>query len=423
MNNERYVAQLRLPASAYVPTHQRHELSPPTFFGVIRGYWQPSFDQDRSGSPRPNGLLLTVEYNASDLQSAEDTALRVGHEFTELLAMYSGSPLETPFLGRVARIGAGGGVWSQSVYFYEDDPRPRAPLTPTDLDMIVHRLATIPADRRERISLAVRWYASSIGAWDSLDAYLAIWIGLESLGSALSERYHLNGARAGCQTCAHQPGVPRDRTIAGIQHATAVTAPEILTVRSVQDLAILRNEIAHALKPADTLRATVQAVLLDLQVVLGRGILSVLAGATTAVQWKALMPRDYERRPDARATVNSSSELTEYRPYLGDWIKVERSFPEWRSWIEEDGTYVVGNSVSLVGKASITGSAPEQFAFDYVAFTREGQGYEPKGEPAVPQVTWRREEVPESWKQFRTPRRDTDTGNRDKPVRTDRRAP
>ena len=51
---------------------------------------------------------------------------------------------------------------------------------------------------------------------DSMDGYLAAWIGLESIGPYLNSLYHESGVKAECLVCANETGKDRDRKLAGI---------------------------------------------------------------------------------------------------------------------------------------------------------------------------------------------------------------
>ena len=96
------------------------------------------------------------------------------------------------------------------------------------------------------------------------------------------------------------------------------------------------------------LRPLAGRLLPDLQLSLGVGILTALNPTTgTPGLWHAALPRDFEEGPDARATLVSTAELVSHRPYLGEWIEVERGFVNEKSRLEPDGHYVWGAGVGV----------------------------------------------------------------------------
>ena len=59
----------------------------------------------------------------------------------------------------------------------------------------------------------------SEGGQDPLDGYLAVWIGLESVGPAFGTRMHEHGPKLSCNICGNQAGINRDKGEAGMEHA------------------------------------------------------------------------------------------------------------------------------------------------------------------------------------------------------------
>ena len=218
---DRYVADLFLPAAGYMPTKIRKALDKPGYYGCRRGYWEIYCESDKLGTPRPLGIRLTAEFEAADLESAEDSALQVGLRFTQVLVTYSDSPLQSPRLKRVGRIGPSDGLFEQYDYYYLDGPDalPRVLLREQDLERLLSWFGKFGQPTVENLELAARWYGMSVGAQDPLDGYLAVWIGLENVGPSLSARMHPDGPKAACSVCSNQVGANRKRGEAGIEHA------------------------------------------------------------------------------------------------------------------------------------------------------------------------------------------------------------
>ena len=274
--------------------------------------------------------------------------------------------------------------------------------------MLLDRVPKLGPKRSDGIELAVRWYGMSVGSSDPLDGYLAAWIGLESVGPTLNHLYHTAGPKAPCTTCGNVAGEDRDRKIAGIEHMIRVTADELLDHRTMEDLENLRHDIVHALRPADKLRPISENLLPNVQLVLGVGILTALKPAPTSdVGWSAMLPRDYEVRPDARATLYSSVELVDHQSYSDGWIRAERTITEERSRCEPDGNYVWGGGVRVRWKVTLPTEAaqPKQ---QYVQFERSGRKLEVVrpafGHSKLPQVEeapWRDRSIPQAWERYR----------------------
>ena len=85
----------------------------------------------------------------------------------------------------------------------------------------------------------------SEGGQDPLDGYLAVWIGLESVGPAFGTRMHEHGPKLSCNICGNQAGINRDKGEAGMEHAIKEVAPELLEGRSLTDLTLMSPTSLH----------------------------------------------------------------------------------------------------------------------------------------------------------------------------------
>ena len=245
----------------------------------------------------------------------------------------------------------------------------------------------------------------SVSSENSLDGYLAAWVGFEAIGTMLNDIYHPNGPRAPCSLCGNPAGIGPYRTIAGIGHMIRRAAPELLDDRTVRDLGKIRNDIAHCLKPVDQLRGLTDHVLRDLQLSLAIGILTgANRGGDHRQTFSSFLPREYEVRPDARATITFGEEYVKYQPYYGQWLGLEREFTNERSRMKDDGGYVWGAGTRIRWK--MEDPAPSDRVSEYVMFDRDGMVYEnieadEADGPAVPVIPWRDRPIPVSWQRVK----------------------
>jgi hypothetical protein len=406
LDQEAWVVEVFIPASLFAPRNVRGEVGSQAF-EIKRGYYRISLNADRDGTPLCDGVLLCLEIAATSRVEAEDRALRVGNEFAATLTLYTGSPLLPARIRRAARIGSRGGVLEQHDYYYDDSEEPpvQVEAEAAYLDMLLRRLEALDTDRRDRLGLASRWYGISVASVTAVDSYVAAWIGLEAIGGLLDARFHPQGPRAACETCHHPPGAKRDRKFAGIEHAFRRIAPEVLAARAFDDLKRVRDQVVHGLRPLNEVATESEQLILDTQLVLATSFLAALQGPPGLL--RAKLPRDFAIRPDARATIRPSLELLEHRPYVGGWIPLERTQPDFKSsFREEDGHYSWGAGVGLGYRVRAKGRTPTLHQ-SYTRFYRAGRTFEPgtttrAGDPATPilQEEWRKRVMPPSWQRL-----------------------
>ena len=351
--------------------------------------------------------MVTVEYPASSREDAEDKALELGEKLGQLASFYGGSTGHSPILKRLGRIGPHEGLLEQNEYYYLDD-RDRLrqiEVKPYEFQKLLQRLGELPDGSRQGLELATRWYVISVSSDNSLDGYLAAWVGFKAVGTMLSSIYHENGPRAPCSLCGNPAGVDRDRKLAGIDHMVRRSAPELLDGRTVFDLTNIRNDIAHCLKPADQMRAITDHLLQDLQLSLAVGILTGAGrGGDHYQTFSSFLPGEYEVRPDARATITLGEEYFKYQPYYGQWLGLEREFVNERSRMKDDGGYVWGAGTRIRWK--MEEPAPSDRVSEYVMFFRDGMVYEnivadEADGSAVPVIPWRDRPIPLSWQRMK----------------------
>lgn len=413
-----YVAELTIPAYGFVPIGTRHELPVPKLFGLQRGFFSVLSEIDSVGTERPSGFKLVCELVASDRTRAEDGALAAARVIGEYLNFIVGSPASPVKLLRVGKQGLDGGLVEQHEYQYRKDHGVFATveLPLSEFNRHLTKLSKAGTDTQWRIQLAIRWYGMSLSAEDPVDKYLALWIGLESIAASVSKTVHENGPRAACTLCDHVSGKKRDHKFAGLTHIIAGNAPEILKDQPVADLAKIRNQIAHGIKSQNQARQIASDLILDLELCLGSGILTLLARSSvsksTPGTWYAVPSRDYEKRPDLRFTITFRREMKQLKPYFGDWFKLDWNYTDVWSRLEKNGQYILGSGVEATWEGHPgEPTNDEDFRYSAIAFERRGievvnkSKNDPKAEMArsldtIPQKPWRERDLPESWKKM-----------------------
>lgn len=392
-----YVAELAIPSALFTKSDERGRIPQPNAFGIVRGYWQPRLQRDHLGTNHSTGLTLTMEFVDRDREAAEDKALAVGLRLSAITSMYSGSPLSKPRLTRLARIGPNGGVLEQNEYFYLPDTLrlPRIKLDSLEFNRLLDWFGKVTSIDAYRLDLAARWYGVAVGASDPLDGYLATWIGLESIGPVVDKVFHPSGPKAVCTVCQNKVARDRDRGRAGIEHTAHIAAQKLLDTYSVEQLEKIRNQIAHGLAEMGSLRSVADKLLPDLLSVLGVATLTAARPEKDKPGLgKAARPRDYEFRPDARASLRSSVELLNHRPFFDEWIPVTRSYVKEGSRIEPDGLYVWGaQKTELTWTPTVNQPVPA-LVDEYIAFERLGHEFtvpetEASEPPPTPREPWR----------------------------------
>ncbi len=397
----RYVVELGVQAPVFGPDRARDVLPTPDHYGCDRGFWIVEYAADSLGTKRPAGILLTVGLQAASTEEAEDKGLTTGLKFCEVVSAHFGSPLAVPRLRRLARVGIGDGLLEQNDYYYLDgsDEIPRVFIRPYRFNQMLEWFGYLQQPIAEAAELAARWYGMSLGAQDPLDGYLAAWIGLESIDAPLARRVHLHGPKAPCATCHNVTGQGRNEGLAAIDHALRHVAPELFDGRVVKDFENIRHAIAHGLEPAPILRQRASAHLADIQLGLIFAILTVirpddlLPGAG-----RAILPREFAPFPDAVNTVSLAVEATDYRPWVGDWLRVERTFLDTTSRVEADGQYAWGARTRVQVLRDPDRGLPTITSY-YKMFQRRGrnwQNLEP-GATQIEVVPWRERPISAAW--------------------------
>lgn len=349
-----------------------------------------------SAAPIPGITSITTVFR--------DQALVLGEKLCQLASFYGGSPGHAPLLRRLGQVGSNEGLLEQNEYFYLDDSDRlrQIEMKPYEFQKLLERIGGLPDESRQVLELATRWSVMSVSSETSLDGYLAAWIGFEAIGTMLNGIYHPNGPKAHCSLCGNPAGKGRDRKLAGIDHVIRRTAPELFADRAVCDLRDIRNDIAHCRKPPGQLRELTDQLLRELQLSLAVGILT---GADRDGDhrrtFSSFLPREYEVRPDARATIKFGAEYVNYQPYYGRWLEMDREFVNERSRMKDDGGYAWGAGTKIRWK--MEDPPPSDRVSEYVMFEREGMNYENIGTEGlvVPVIPWRNRPIPLSWRRMR----------------------
>ncbi|MEX2238970.1 MAG: hypothetical protein WEB00_15725 [Dehalococcoidia bacterium] len=396
MSEQKYVFEVEIPAEVHWPENERLPVEPAVLFGMDRGYLRPSAFTDHLGLAAPHGFLLTGEFSAANLESAEEGALSIATRLRNLAGFSFGSPPRPCQLLRIARV-EDELLRDQWTYFY-DELHPSIPLDTAELRGFLERFATLNQDIQSKAELAARWYVLALGASTAVDAYLAVWIGLEAIASTLSRKYHTDGPSTRCVICDHTTG-RRNHRDAGLQHLIKANALELLADRTLADLAELRNRVAHALEDISAVNSQCDAIRDDLLLCLGAGILGLgLPAHDPQYGWSAARPRDFEARPDGRAHVTTERLLNVFRPYFGEWVQLERDFTDESSEVRPAGDYYWRGVIGVGVTALVDPRNPPQP--DYVAFNREGinrDAGEFEGGRSLPTQDWRVRPITPAW--------------------------
>ena len=355
------------------------------------------------GTRRPDGIVITVEFETSDIEQAEDTALTVGMRLSSFLAIHTGSPLGVPrMLSRLAEVGAQGGVIEQrkSAYYYVEayHSRPQAPLDPVQLETLMRRVAAKGQKMRTAIELAMRWYGIAVGFTGPSGRLLSDLDRTRGLGGHLDEVFHPLGSRARCNTCETTSGVKRERGLTGILHLIKISAPEILADRTIKDVQQIRHDIAHSLQSESQNREIAASLVQDLLLCLGVSILKVAQPPTASSEnMRSALPREYDVRPESMAWLRSDCELPAHVPYLGDWIPIQRELVNETTMSEPTGQYVVGYEPNI--RYAVTAQEKPHLSHGYVEFIRKGLLWNFMGEPQPEQRAWRDRPSP-AWRRI-----------------------
>ena len=348
-----YIAEIAIKAEIHLSPRFRETLPSREYFGVNRGYWGVLLEHDHLGTQRCNGLLAVVGFTAADRETAEDWSIKIGEKLGHLAQFYGGSPGHSPMLKRLAEVGLHDGVIEQNVYSYLDerDRLRQVAIKPYEFQKLLTRIGELEDNIRQVLELAIRWHINSLSSESSLDGYLAAWIGLEAIGPKLDDIYHHDGPRSACILCGNPVGTRRDRKLAGIEHIIRTVAEELLDGRTVQNLAQIRNEIAHCRVSPDESEVATSLLLKDMQLCLAIGILNTAGrGSDYHTSFSSFLPRDYEIRPDARASIKFEREEVAYKPFFGQWVEFNLEYFNEQSRLEANGSYVWGPTLALLGR-------------------------------------------------------------------------
>lgn len=402
-----YVVEFEVSAGFYGNPRTRYELSNPEYYGVIQGYWRLAYQKDDLGTDRPVGMLVTVEVLGASLTEAEDRALAAGERLSAIASLQAGSPPRPTKLRRLALIDAHGRLTEQYAYHYMDEAgrTPRVGIQLSDLQRLLTRVSSLDEELRDRLEVAMHWYGIAISTPDARDGYLAAWIGLKALGTALDEIWHSDSS---CKIC---PSLQRsanwEKRRAGLEHMIRHVAMEAFSGRKIEDLARIRNEIGHGGTDysRDELRSLADGLFPDLLISLGVGILTLIrrsvGGAETDLRWSGALPTDHEPHPDARFGFRFDPPMDHYRPFQDEWAEIGWEWTNKRSRLEPSGEYIWGAGTHVELKTTANGPHPkvEKRA---ILFERRGMGVNhPKSSfEAMPTAPWRDRPLPPSWRRM-----------------------
>lgn len=330
-----YVAELIVPSYYYMSGKKSKVIPNPNGFEINKGYWtvRPSDGQlDAEGGAE---LVLVIEFPCTTLKEAEDHALKVGRTFSSLASAYAGYPLGSPQLNRIASIDVDGYLVSQHHYWYGYKTYMLSMFDETvsyQFQEYLERVSSIDGKARYQVQSAIHWYGIAISTDDPTVSFVAAWTGLESIGTIMDSKHHLNGPKACCKVCGNEAGKSRDRKLAGIEHvfgyiaerplpeafseeARRVMACELVEGFSVKEASELRDATVHGLQEVGALVQKCSKLRRHLIHVLDVSILLAI-GRFASSQ----MTGHYEIHPEGRFSFKINEKLRR-QPYLGEWLE------------------------------------------------------------------------------------------------------
>ncbi len=341
--------------------------------------------------------------------------MNAGKSLSLFFSAFTGQPSSSSHLRRLSEIGPARGIIGQRRYSYEDDREALTTMemTPWKFSSFLRRITQKSHETRALLEMAVRWYSIGITAKDPLDAYLALWIGLEALSASLAKRYHPTGYDS-CQLCKKaslevSKVISRQRDIGdllAINHLVARVAHELLAQRSIVDLKNLRNTVAHPDRPiregkslADV-RAEIKPLVQDIQLCLGVAILNVVnpQSETPGAVPLWATPR-VEPHPHSMVQLTSDFELNCFDPWSGKWINLERYESKISSGIDKDGFYSAQMESYIPIPRELSGTKAN-FNIEEFKFLR-GREITDLGTSLPTHREWRPIKVSEAWKRMK----------------------
>ena len=406
-----YVVEISIAIMCHMPISNRCQIENPAEFGVKRGYWKIALMPDEIGNDKPSGVDIILELTAESIEEAEDAALNAGKSLSLYFSAFTGQPSTSPHLRRLTEVGPARGIVEQRRYYYENDREALTTMemTPWKFSSFLRRVTQKSPRTRQWLEMAIRWYNIGLGSGDSLDVYLAYWIGLEALYEPMAELYHLKSKAESCPICQKVPRIIRNvrnpEGLLAINHLIERVAPELLKKKSILDLSNLRHFVAHPDKSVredkslDEVRKVIEPLIQDIQLCLAVGILSLVnppkEDPGTVTLWAT--PR-VEPHPYSMVQVNSDMELKCYDPWTGNWIDVEHSEKKVSSRIDESGLYLAQMESEIPITVESRGPKPN-IEREYVVFKR-GMSISDRGDPPVHRG-WRPISISSAWKRMK----------------------
>ena len=329
-----YVAEVRIPSSFYTTSRVRNTLPNPEAFEILRAYWKLDPMKDPYDEGGYAEFTLVIEFPEVNLRKAEEKALNVANQIATIASAYGGFPITTPSLFRIATVTQGGTIENQHNYVYRNRPYLHSKFNnevKAQLEYYLEQASSITHRDQYRLSSAIYWYGTSIGAPHPTVSYVAAWTGLETIAPLINERFHPGSLKSTCRICNNKAGKKRNGKIAAIQHLSELltghlssSIPKDTRHKIVNDLKLglspqaaqeLRDNTVHGLRDLDTLYEDCSKFKGHLTHLLNAAIQIVLGKSA-----RSELPGDYEHHPDVRMSL--SLERFPMKPFLGQWVEL-----------------------------------------------------------------------------------------------------
>ena len=216
-----YVAELYVSSYFHPSSEVRSKIPNAPAYELRRGYWLLRPLENPADTEAPAEVVFVIEFVRTTLKEAEEYALKIGRLFSAIVSAYAGYPLGSPLLRRIGSTDVEGRLMSQHIYWYESKTHMLSKFGPQieyQLQKYINLIASIDAQTRHKLQLAIHWYGLSVTSDDPIIGYVAAWNGIESIGGTLDSKFHPYGPKAPCRICKNVAGNKRKRSLAGVEH-------------------------------------------------------------------------------------------------------------------------------------------------------------------------------------------------------------
>lgn len=240
------------------------------------------YGQDNHGTPQFRSIRVVVELFAENAEIAVEIGSRVTDVVTRVMEFQVGARHQPSRVVALwdATPGIDRRIFKQWAYDLLVHPSSRVLHIP-ELQVPLNSLEAQSPKDTTSIMRGIKWYTDALAEPETIDRFLKLWVGLESIGSILNRRFH-PGGWAICKRClGKESNRQRDeRPERGIRHLFSVADPNKPQIFDALRLA--RNKLVHSEWELSRVMAIVDPLLESAAKALGSGLLTVLAPSSAA---------------------------------------------------------------------------------------------------------------------------------------------